>query len=50
MYDRFLGIKFWFTVRNTEDTMSHLYFNEDGDYSGENTCENEVFRSTIERN
>ena len=28
----------------------HLYFNEDSDYSEENTCENEVFRSTIERN
>ena len=30
--------------------MSHLYFNEDSDYSEENTYENEVFRSTIERN
>ena len=30
--------------------MSHLYFNEESDYSDENTCENEVFRSTIERN
>ena len=28
--------------------MSHLYFNEDSDYSEENTCENEVFRTTIE--
>ena len=27
--------------------MSHLYFNEESDYSEENTCENEVFRSTI---
>ena len=35
---------------NTENTMSHLYFNEDSDYSEENTCENEVFCSTIERN
>ena len=29
--------------------MSHLYFNEESDYSEENTCENEVFHSTIER-
>ena len=36
--------------RNTENTMSHLYFNEDSDYSEENTRENEVFRSTRERN
>ena len=27
-----------------------LYFNEESDYFEENTCENEVFRSTIERN
>ena len=27
--------------------MSHLYFNEESDYSKENTCDNEVFRSTI---
>ena len=43
-------IKFWSIERNTENTMSHLYFNEESDYSEENTCENEVFRSTIERN
>ena len=30
--------------------MSHLYFNEESDYSEENTCKNEVFCSTIERN
>ena len=31
--------------RNTqENTMSHLYFNEQSDYSDENTCGNEVFR------
>ena len=29
--------------------MSHLNFNEGSDYFGENTCENEVFRSTVER-
>ena len=50
MYDRFSGIKFWFSDRNTENTMSHLYFKEDSDYSEENTFENEVFHSTIERN
>ena len=27
--------------------MSDLYFNEKSDYSQENTCYNEVFRSTI---
>ena len=27
--------------------MSHLDFNEETDYSEENTCNNEVFRSTI---
>ena len=27
-----------------------LYFNEEGDYCNENTCENEVFCSMIERN
>ena len=30
--------------------MSHLYFNKDSDYSEENTCKNEIFRSTIEKN
>ena len=50
MYDRFSGIKFWSSDRNTENTMSLLYFNEDTDYSEENKCENEVFRSNIERN
>ena len=33
--------------------MSHLYFNEESDHSEENSCDNEVFRSTfstIERN
>ena len=27
--------------------MSHLYFSEESDHSEENTCDNEVFRSTI---
>ena len=50
MYDRFSGIKFSSSDRNTENTMSLLYFNENSDYSDENTCENQVFHSTIERN
>ena len=50
MYDRFSGIKFCFSERNTENTMSYLYSNEKSDYFKENTCENEVFCSTIERN
>ena len=29
--------------------MSHLYFNEESYYSEENTCQNEVFCSTIEQ-
>ena len=37
-------IKFWCSEKNTEN-MSNLYFNEEGDYSEENTCDNEVFRS-----
>ena len=28
MYDRFSGIKFWSSERNTEYMMSHLCFNE----------------------
>ena len=27
--------------------MEHLYINEESDYSEENTCENEVFRSAV---
>ena len=27
--------------------MSHLYFNEESDYSDENTCDNEIFCSII---
>ena len=30
--------------------MSHLHYNEKSDYSDENACDNEVFRSTIGRN
>ena len=40
-------IKFWSSERNTENTMSNLHFDEESDCSEENTCENEVFRSTI---
>ena len=50
MYDRFSGIKFWSSERNTENTMTHLCSNEKSDYFKENTYENEVFCSTIERN
>ena len=49
MYDRFSGIKFRSSDRNTENTMSHLYFNEDSDYSDENACENKVCRSTYRK-
>ena len=40
-------IKFWSSERNTENTMSHLYLNEESDHSEENTCKNEVFWSSI---
>ena len=37
-HDAFPGfIKFWSSKRNTENTMPHLYFNEESDYSEENT-------------
>ena len=45
-----ISVKFWSIERNTENTMLHLYFNEESDYYKKNTCENEVFRSTIGRN
>ena len=46
MYDQFWSlIKFWSCERNTENMMSHLYFNEESDYSEENTCDNEVHLS-----
>ena len=43
-------IKFWSSERNIENTMSNLYFNKESDYSEDNTCENEVFCSAVERN
>ena len=44
-----IRVKFWFSESNTENTMSgaDLYFNEESDYSVENTWDNEDFRSTI---
>ena len=39
--------KFWSSERNTENTMSHLYFNKESDYSVENTSDNEGFRPSI---
>ena len=48
MYDRFSGfIKFWSSEKYIENTMPHLYFNEESDYSKENTCDIEVFCTTI---
>ena len=47
-YDHFSSfIKFSSSERNTENTISDLYFNEKSDYSEENTSDNEVFCSTI---
>ena len=37
----------WSSERDTENTMSNLYFNEEWDYSEENTSDNEDLRSTI---
>ena len=45
-----MRIKFWSGERNTgntENKISDLYFNEERDYSEEDTCDNKVFRSTI---
>ena len=36
-------IKFLSSERITENMMPHLYFNDESDYSVENTCEHEVF-------
>ena len=47
-YDHFSSfIKFCSSKRNTENTISDLYFNEESDYSEESTSSNEVFHSTI---
>ena len=34
----------------SENTISNLYFNKEGDYSEENACDNEVFHFTILHN
>ena len=41
------SLNFDLVKKNTENMMSNLYLNEESDYSEENTCENEVFRSTV---
>ena len=47
-YDRFSSfIKFWSSERNTENTTSDLYFNEESDYSEENKSNNENFWFSI---
>ena len=43
MYDRFSGIKFWSSERNTENAMSHLYFNAESDYFKENIVKMKSF-------
>ena len=40
-------MKFWSSERNTENTISDLYFNEETDHSEENASDNENFCSTI---
>ena len=48
VYDHFSNfIRFRFTERSTENTISNLYFNEECDYFEENTTGNQVFRYTI---
>ena len=47
-YDRFSSFtKFWSSDRNTENTISALYFKEQSNYSEEQASDNEYFRSTI---
>ena len=43
----YISLNFDPVKKNTENTMSRLYFNEESDYSEENTCDNEVFCTTI---
>ena len=40
-------IEFCSSERNTENTMSDLYFNEESNYSEEKLSDSEDFRSTI---
>ena len=47
-YDRFSSFNtFWSSERNTEITISDLYFSEEKDYFEQNTSDNENLRSTI---
>ena len=36
-----------FAPKNTENTMSHLFFSKESDYTRENTSDNEVFSINI---
>ena len=47
MIDFQVSLNFESSEKNTENMMSHLYSKKEGDYSEENTYDNEVFRSTI---
>ena len=47
MNNRLSGLVRFDPVKNTENMMSPLYFNDESDHSEENTCGNEVFRTTI---
>ena len=40
-------IKFWSSRRNTENTITLLFLNEESDHFEENACKNEVCRSTV---
>ena len=40
-------MKFWYSERDTENTMSYLCVNRESDYSEENTGDKEDLRSTI---
>ena len=42
-----VSLKFDPAKKNTENTMSNLYFNEESDYSEENTSDSEDCRFTI---
>ena len=44
----FKFIKFWSSEKDTENMISDLYFNEESDYSEENTSDNEDFCSSIQ--
>ena len=48
MYDRVSGFnKFWSSEKNTENMMSHLYFNEESDYPEQSICDSEDFCTTV---